>query len=186
MGSIVSTPDHKEYDWVSRTRKGSKGPGWEPWSNLREKQEQAADYSMHEWRNAVTIDKTKWRVTESEYLMGRESVAPIDSAMRVNMEKLLIALNLIRDLYGKPMKVSSGYRPSGINAATPNASKTSCHLTCEACDFEDTDRKLVQWCLRNMDILAKAGLYMESPINTPSWVHLQTRAPRSGKRVFLA
>jgi hypothetical protein len=29
---------------VSRTRKGSKGPGWEPWSNRQEKAEQKADY----------------------------------------------------------------------------------------------------------------------------------------------
>lgn len=132
------------------------------------------------------LDKSKWKISEAEYLMGRDKAAPLTTAMRTNMEKLLIALNLIRDLYGKPLKVSSGYRPPGINAVTANASKTSCHLTCEACDFEDTDRKLVQWCLRNMDLLERAGLYMESPINTPSWVHLQTRAPRSGKRVFLA
>lgn len=29
---------------MSRTRKGSKGPGWEPWSNRHEKAEQKADY----------------------------------------------------------------------------------------------------------------------------------------------
>lgn len=139
----------------------------------------------------MTLDKSKWKVTEAEYLTAKDKVrrdiaAPLTPEMRANMEKLLIALNLLRDLYGKPMVVSSGYRPSAINSVTKGASKTSCHLTCEACDFEDTDRKLVQWCLRNMDLLERAGLYMESPINTPTWVHLQTRAPRSGKRVFIA
>lgn len=29
---------------MSRTRKGSKGPGWEPWSNRDQKAEQKADY----------------------------------------------------------------------------------------------------------------------------------------------
>ena len=29
---------------MSRTQKGSKGPGWEPWSNRHEKAEQKADY----------------------------------------------------------------------------------------------------------------------------------------------
>lgn len=29
---------------MSRTKKGAKGVGWEPWSNLRERQEQKADY----------------------------------------------------------------------------------------------------------------------------------------------
>lgn len=132
------------------------------------------------------IDKSKWRISESEYLMGRDAAAPLTPQMRANMEKLLIALNLLRDLYGKPLKVSSGYRPAAINAATPGAAKGSAHLSCEACDFEDPDRKLIQWCLRNLDILEKAGLYLESPINTPTWVHLQVRAPKSGKRVFLA
>lgn len=131
------------------------------------------------------IDKMKWKISESEYLMGRDAAAPLTPQMRQNMEKLLVACNLLRDLYGKPMSVSSGYRPPTANAAAGGA-KQSCHLTCEACDFQDTDRKLVQWCLRNLDILVKAGLYMESPINTPTWVHLQTRAPKSGKRVFLA
>lgn len=134
----------------------------------------------------MALDKSKWRITEAEYLMGRDAAAPLTPPIRENMEKLLISLNLIRDLYGKSMKVSSGYRPASINSTTKGASKTSCHLTCEACDFQDTDRKLIQWCLRNLDILEKAGLYLESPINTPTWVHLQTRAPKSGKRVFLA
>jgi len=132
------------------------------------------------------LDKSKWKITEKEYLMGRDAAAPLTPDMQQNMEKLLIAVNLLRDLYGKPMRVSSGYRPAAVNSTTPGASKTSCHLTCEACDFADPDRKLIQWCLRNLDILAKAGLYMESPINTPTWVHLQVRAPKSGKRVFLA
>ncbi len=35
---------------MSRTHKGSKGPGWEPWSNLREKQEQQADYKEDEMK----------------------------------------------------------------------------------------------------------------------------------------
>lgn len=134
----------------------------------------------------MALDKSKWKVTEAEYWMGRDVQYPPDVSTRKNAEKLLIALNLLRDLYGKPLKVSSGYRPAAINATTAGASKTSCHMTGEACDFEDTDRKLIQWCLRNMDLLEKAGLYMESPINTPTWVHLQTRAPKSGKRVFIA
>lgn len=133
----------------------------------------------------MSIDKTKWRITEAEYLMGRDAAAPLTPDMYKNMQKLLIALNLLRDLYGKPMVVSSGYRPAAQNAAA-NGAKQSAHLTCQACDFVDKDRKLVQWCLRNLDILEQAGLYMESPVNTPTWVHLQTRAPRSGKRVFLA
>lgn len=34
---------------MSRTRKGKKGPGWEPWSNLRERQEAAAESRREDW-----------------------------------------------------------------------------------------------------------------------------------------
>lgn len=131
------------------------------------------------------VDKKSWKVTEAEVLMGRDKQNPLDKGMKANLEKLMIAINLVRDLYGKPLTVSSGYRPAAQNAAAGGAKK-SCHLTCEAVDFADVDRKLTKWCLANLDVLTSAGLYMESPVNTPSWVHLQTRAPASGKRIFLA
>lgn len=134
--------------------------------------------------SAPGLDKSKWRVSEAEYLMGRDKLAPLSSVLSANMEKLLIAANLIRDLYGKPLAVSSGYRPPTQNAAAGGAGK-SCHLTCEAIDFADPKGDLARWLLANMDILEQARLYMESPMKTVGWVHLQTRAPRSGKRVFL-
>lgn len=34
---------------MSRTYKGSKGPGWESWSNLRERQEAAAEARREDW-----------------------------------------------------------------------------------------------------------------------------------------
>lgn len=125
-----------------------------------------------------------WKISRVEVLMGREKQNPLTPEMEGNLQKLLVAINLIRDLYGKPMTVSSGYRPAAANAAAGGASK-SCHLTCEAVDFADRDRKLTKWCLANLDILEQAGLYMESPVATPTWVHLQTRPPKSGKRIFL-
>lgn len=135
------------------------------------------------------VDKKKLetnprKITRKEVLMGRDVANPLTPEMETNLETLLIAVNLIRDLYGKPMTVSSGYRPAAANAAAGGA-KRSAHLTCEAVDFADPDRKLMQWLLRNLDILEKAGLYLESPIGTPHWCHLQTRPPKSGKRVFI-
>lgn len=135
------------------------------------------------------LDKTLWKLSETEYLMGRDKLAPLTPQMRLNMETLLVATNLIRDLYGKPMIVTSGYRPPEANAAA-NGKPQSAHLTCEACDFRDDDGQLAQWCIRNLDLLQRAGLYMESPTSTRTptgggWVHLQTRAPKSGKRVFI-
>lgn len=92
--------------------------------------------------------------------------------------------------------VASGWRPSDINAATPNAAPSSKHMTGDACDLKDDEhRGLARWCLRNTaplcfqsgkpDLLAEIGLWMESPQWTPSWVHLQTVPPKSGRRIFI-
>lgn len=44
---------------MSRTRKGSKAPGWEPWSNLRERQELAANQRLDEYRKSDE-DREEW------------------------------------------------------------------------------------------------------------------------------
>ncbi len=99
------------------------------------------------------------------------------------MWKLLNALNRLRDAYGKSMIVTSGWRPGHFNALA-GGSKNSAHMSCEACDFSDQSGDLAKWCLHYQDVLADCGLYMEHPDNTKGWVHLQTRRPGSGNRVF--
>lgn len=132
------------------------------------------------------IDKSKWRVTETEFLMGRDKQDPLTPEMHADMEKMLIAANLLRDVYGKPLVVSSGYRPAAVNAATPGAAKKSNHMLCRAIDFEDKDRKLTNWLVSNIAFLESAGLWMESPLDTPTWAHVQIVPPASGKRIFRA
>ena len=121
-------------------------------------------------------------VTIKEILMGRAKIEDLSSLVASNLYQLSGALNMVRSVYGKPMIVSSGYRPPSINAGAGGAAK-SAHLTCEACDFKDLDRSLAKWCLDNLSILQDAGLYMEDPRWTPNWVHLQTRQTK--KRVFI-
>lgn len=90
--------------------------------------------------------------------------------------------------------VASGYRPPDVNARTANAAAKSTHTTCEAGDLQDTigTRLLARFCLRdNCAMLIKHDLYMEDPrwtagrTNSDPWVHLQTRAPGSGHRVYI-
>ena len=40
-------------------------------------------------------------------------------------------------------------------------------------------------CARPGGLLEQLGLYMERPQWTPDWVHLQVRAPKSGRRVYV-
>lgn len=125
-------------------------------------------------------------ITRDEILKGREINSPLTPQLEANLEKLLIAVNKLRLAYGKPMFVSSGYRPAEINAAV-GGSKKSAHMTCQAVDFRDGDGKLTEWCLNNIQVLIDAGLYMEDPEFTnmgPNirWVHVQIRPTK--KRIF--
>lgn len=131
------------------------------------------------------------KVTRNEILMGRDKDAPLNDTQKENLEKLHKALNIVRKEYGKPLMVSSGYRPPAKNAQAGGASN-SAHMTLEACDFRDAKGEFARWCLKNPQILKDAGLYMEDPRWTMTkqkdgsyagWTHLQIR--KTKKRYFI-
>lgn len=82
--------------------------------------------------------------------------------------------------------VSSGWRPPGINAATPNAAPNSKHMTGQAIDIYDPDGDLDDWLMseKGQATLDSIGLWIEHPAATKGWAHLQTLPPNSGRRVF--
>lgn len=123
------------------------------------------------------------KLTLQEYLMGRDKQNPITLDQLNNANKLLLAVNSLLAHYNKPVTISSGYRPMSINAKVGGA-KLSAHITCEAVDIADPNQELANWCLNNIPLLEKYGLYLENPAHTPTWVHLQIRKPRSGNRIF--
>ncbi len=119
-----------------------------------------------------------------ECLKGREVEYPMTPQLEANLSKLLTAVNQIRVAYNKAMYINSLYRPGHYNSDVGGA-PSSTHLTCEAVDIKDSDRAFAHWCMANLKELEKAGLYMEDPRWTVSWIHLTTKAPGSGKRVFI-
>lgn len=118
-----------------------------------------------------------------ECLMGRDIEYPLTPELEANLVKLLTAINILREAYGKPMTISSLYRPGTYNKAAGGAKKSN-HMVCLAADFRDVDGQIDEWCLKNLDVLAKAGLYLESPDYTVGWCHVQAVEPRSKNRVF--
>lgn len=116
----------------------------------------------------------KYFITRDEVLMGRDKEFPLSANLEKNLNKLLIAINKLREKYGKPMAVSSGYRPGHYNVEAHGA-KNSTHLVCEACDFYDTGGLLDKFCTENQPLLAELGLYLEHPESTPGWCHLDIR-----------
>lgn len=127
-------------------------------------------------------------ISKSEILMGRIKEEDLSDELKANLDKLVAALNVVRSAYGKPMRVSSGYRSPAKNAAI-GGSKKSHHMTCKACDFKDPDGALDAWLLENQDLLEANGLWLEDPSATPGWSHLDigvrdTTRKREHKRVF--
>ena len=120
-------------------------------------------------------------ITVDDYLMNRKdglTFELLENAM-TTVEKV----NALLQLFGKDRKVTSGYRPSSINKAVGGA-KLSNHMTCKACDLEDTDGLLDDWCMKNQDKLKEIGLWLEHPSATKGWCHVQTVPPKSNNRVF--
>ena len=81
--------------------------------------------------------------------------------------------------------VNSGWRPKSINDATSNSAGSSRHLSAQAVDLPDPDHALADWVVDNRIVLEELDLYIEHPGWTPSWLHVQTVAPRSGRRIFI-
>lgn len=119
-------------------------------------------------------------IEREEILKGQK----IDESLEGNLEKLLTALNRFRAVWGKPMIVTSGYRSPAHNALVGGA-KRSNHMKCLAADFADPDESLDAFCQTNLKLLEDCGLWLESPMHTKGWCHLQAVPPKSGKRIFI-
>lgn len=139
-----------------------------PSENLPKTSETKIDPSTH------LPDGRPFLITRDEILMGRDKEFPLTPELEKNLLKLLESLNYLRYDYGKPMTVSSGYRPGYYNKNAGGA-KSSAHLTCEACDFGDVSGDLDSWCMANQDKLRKYGLRLEHPSYTKNWCHLDIK-----------
>lgn len=93
---------------------------------------------------------------------------------------------LLDELMVKEVDVTSGFRPSSVNAGVGGATK-SAHMTGEAIDLmDDEDQSLAKSITK--ELLEKYDLYREDYDYTKgkytNWVHLQTRPTKSGRRIF--
>lgn len=140
-------------------------------------------------------------VTLDEFLMGQRN--DLSPELLANAERTVLKVNQLLALYEidnpgavRP-KMASGYRSPARNAATPNASRTSEHMRCNASDLRDMPcliggrmqvRPLSRWCFWRKSALEDLDLWMEDPRctgGTLPWAHFQTVPPRSGNRFFI-
>lgn len=122
-------------------------------------------------------------------MITREELNPhnytLTAIQQVNFDKLFIAINGFRTLYGHPMLVTSGVRSEADQARINPKAPGSAHVRAAAVDISDPDGSLWGYCMDNMKLLETLGLYLEDKRSTPRWVHFQVYPPKSGNRVFL-
>lgn len=129
-----------------------------------------------------------------EEIVGKINEDEIPDEHFKNIIELKEKVNKLRQAYGKPLIVSSGYRTlakhleiyaaKGIidQSKIPMKSK---HLSGQAVDFSDPKRLLQNWILANEDLVTSFGLWFEDFDYTKNWCHCQIVPPKSGKRFFV-
>lgn len=129
----------------------------------------------------ITIEDYFGRVLHIEPPSDRVKENAVELLDRVNS---LLADCVLIEAAMSPV-VNSGWRPASYNATIANAAPKSRHITGEAIDIADPDGELDDYLFKNQRVLEEHGLYMENPLATKGWTHLQSAAPRSGNRVFI-
>ena len=96
----------------------------------------------------------------------------------------------IRNHFGKPINVSSGYRSKELNAATPGSSATSQHCSGEALDLDQdemntgvTNKMVFEYIKNNLNF---DQLIWEFGTDTnPDWVHVSYESTGKQRKQIL-
>ena len=112
----------------------------------------------------------KWKESEVDVITLR------------NLEDLCRKINALG--YQPPMRASSCLRSITDQKRINPSAMGSSHLYGCAVDIADPKGELKKWLETRYGELVNCGLYMENPKSTPTWVHLQSYAPRSMSRIF--
>jgi len=123
-------------------------------------------------------------ITSSGKYLDRANSDELTDEVKANGEALLKKVNaLLEELEITDVKVSSGFRPSAVNATIKNAAKKSLHQICRAIDLEDADGKIDEAIKNKPEVLTKFSLWLEHPDDTKGWSHLDDSDTRKDRPV---
>lgn len=117
-------------------------------------------------------------VTASNKYPDRAKSPELTDEVKSNINDLITRVNaLLTELGVKQVTVSSGFRPSAVNAAIANAAKKSLHTQGKAVDLlDDKAQTLANLIAKSPNLLKKHDLWIEDPSATKgqstNWVHL--------------
>ena len=152
--------------------------------------------ALHDSIKKSTKRKVVFSIAIKEYSMSRDSTRQLSPSFRVREfgckgsdvvlldEELVVLLQCIREHFGKPVHITSGYRTAAHNAAV-GGSKSSQHLLGRAADFyvEGVDVATVaayaETLLPSRGGIGRYPKDAKHPTRKTGWVHIDTRANKS-------
>ena len=130
-------------------------------------------------------------ITASGKYPERLNSPELTDELKENARALLEKVNIILNEVGvHSVTVSSGFRPSNVNANIENAAPKSAHMLCQAIDIvDDKFQTIARLVFARQDLMIKHDLWQEDMRSTKgknsNWLHLDVK-PRSERplRVF--
>ena len=138
----------------------------------------AAQYFAEKWRNPEHDDAAEDLLARVNALLDQAAGDGVDVPVCPNTGTQISG--------SKGGTGDGGFRLPTATTGSPQSS----HKQAKAVDVYDPLDKLDEWLdqfehgVGDNTMLEKHGLYRENPAQTPTWTHLSTRAPKSGRRTF--
>ena len=123
-------------------------------------------------------------ITASGKYKDRLESNELTKEVKDNAVRLLNRVNqLLKELGYSKANVSSGFRPSSVNAKTKGAAKKSLHMLGKAIDIADPNHELYKKVEQKPELLKKYGLWMEHKEDAPTWCHFDISSLRTDREV---
>ena len=115
--------------------------------------------------------------TLSELTVTKTGLVNVPSKIEVQRLSLLVEniLDPLRELYGKPIIVNSGYRSPLVNSKTKGASKTSDHMAGCAADIDTTADNALLFKLIRDNFKFDQLIWENGDDKSPAWIHVSYR-----------
>lgn len=120
-------------------------------------------------------------VTACNRYKDRLSHSELTDDLKTNIKAFLDKVNAFLYQLGiKTVDISSGWRPSEVNANTPGSAKKSAHMEGIAVDLmDDKDQKLAKLFASKPEVLRQYGFFLEDPASTigknTNWAHIDSK-----------
>lgn len=130
----------------------------------------------------ISLDEAISSETATRNKLNNTPNADVICKLKTTAEKVV---QKVRDHFGKPIRVSSGYRSPSVNKAV-GGSKTSQHLTGEAFDIQGTNgvtnAEIFKYIKDNLEFDQLIWEFGNS--KNPAWVHVSYREGKNRKQVL--